>query len=140
MNIDPALLQTLIDADIRYTPRRAGVARAVPRAAEGGTGTEDYLHGRPGARDWGGNTVVARYPEPPYMIVRLLRNFARHQREVSSSPSCRIRFERSTVQREWFYTLPLYIGDDARANDGYLEDFYVAQTDGHESTQTVESG
>ena len=89
--------------------------------------------------DWGGKTVVARYPEPPYLLVRLHPQLRLpRQREVQKLAKVPVRFERSTVQREWFYTLPLYIGDDARANDGYLEDFYVAQTDGQESTQTVD--
>jgi hypothetical protein len=137
MNVDPAFLQTLIDADIRYTPEEQQWLDRY-REIEGGGRAEDYLMGGRVRRDWGGNTVVARYPDPPYMIVRLLRNFARHQREVLKLAELPIRFERSTVQREWFYILPLYIGDDARANDGYLEDFYVAHTDGHESTQTVD--
>ena len=137
MNVDPAFLQTLIDADIRYTPEEQKWLDHY-REIEGGGRAEDYLMGGRVRRDWGGNTVVARYPDPPYMIVRLLRNFARHQREVLKLAELPIRFERSTVQREWFYTLPLYIGDDARANDGFLEDFFVAQTDGHESTQTVD--
>ena len=137
MNVDPAFLQTLIDADIRYTPEEQRWLDHY-REIEGGGRAEDYLMGGRVRRDWGGNTVVARYPDPPYMIVRLLRNFARHQREVLKLAELPIRFERSTVQREWFYTLPLYIGDDARANDGFLEDFFVAQTDGHESTQTVD--
>ena len=50
-----------------------------------------------------------------------------------------MRFEASTVQRDWFYTLPLYIGDDARASDGYLDnDIYVVQEEGHEGSQTVD--
>ncbi|MDA0170900.1 hypothetical protein OJ998_17490 [Solirubrobacter taibaiensis] len=136
MNVDPAFLQTLIDADVKYTPEEQAWLELV-HAAEFENGVHDYLHGGRVSPDWGGTTLVARYPEPPYLLVRFIRRFAFHVREMQKLTKVPVRFERSTVQRDWFYTLPLYIGDDARANDGYLEDFYVVQEEGSEGTQTV---
>jgi hypothetical protein len=137
MNVEPAFLQTLLDAQVEYTPEEQAWLDHY-REVESGGAAENYLMGGRVRDDWGGNTLVARYPQAPYLIVRLLRNFAVHQREVLKLAKLPIRFERSTVGRNWFYTLPQYIGDDARADDGYLEDFYVVQTEGDESTQTVD--
>jgi hypothetical protein len=137
MSTDPALVESLLAADETYTPDEQAW-RALVYAAEFENGIHDYLHGGRVSPDWGGTTLVARYPEPPYLLVRFIRRFAFHVREVQKLAKVPVRFERSTVQRDWFYTLPLYIGDDARANDGFLEDFYVAHTDGQEGTQTVD--
>ena len=137
MSTDPALLESLLAADETYTPEEKAWREQV-HAADFENGIHDYLHGGRVSPDWGGTTLVARYPEPPYLLVRFIRRFAFHVREVQELAKVPVRFERSTVQRDWFYTLPLYIGDDARANDGFLEDFYVAQTDGDEGTQTVD--
>jgi hypothetical protein len=137
MATDPALLASLVAADETYTPEEKAWREQV-YAAEFDNGVHDYLHGGRVSPDWGGTTLVARYPEPPYLLVRFIRRFTFHVRNVQKLAKVPVRFERSTVQRDWFYTLPQYIGDDARANDGFLEDFYVARTDGDESTQTVD--
>lgn len=137
MSTDPALLASLLAAGETYTPEEQAWREQVS-AAELDNGIHDYLHGGRVSPDWGGTTLVVRYPEPPYLLVRFIRRFAFHARNVRKLARVPVRVERSTVQRDWFYTLPQYIGDDARANDGFLEDFYVAQTDGDEGTQTVD--
>ncbi|MDA0183126.1 hypothetical protein OJ997_22645 [Solirubrobacter phytolaccae] len=136
MNADPAFVQTLIDAEQRYTPEEQRWRDEVQKV-DFDRDVHDYVFGGRVYPDWGGTTLVARYPEPPYLIVRFIRRFAFHVRELEKLTDAPIRFERSTVPRDWFDALAQYIGDDARAGDGYLEDFYVTQAEQGESEQVV---
>ena len=70
MSTDPALLESLLAADETYTPEEKAW-RELVYAAEFENGIHDYLHGGRVSPDWGGTTLVARYPEPPYLLVRL---------------------------------------------------------------------
>lgn len=137
MNTDRAVVQGLLDTDARFTPQEQAWVDSVQRL-EVEDEVENYLQGGRVRKDWGGNTTVAHYPEPPYLIVRLLHNFAFRERQIRRIAKVPVHFVRSTVQRDWFYTLPLYIQDDARADSGFLDDFYVVQAEGHEDTQTVD--
>jgi len=139
MNADPAYVQSLVDAGLEYTPEEQAWIDLDERYT--GNDVEDYLQGGRERRDWGGNAYVARYPEPPYLIVRLIGHFALRERDIRAIAQRKgldVRFERSTVQRDWFYTLPQYIDDDARRADGYLEDFYVVGAEGDEGDQAVD--
>lgn len=137
MSTDPALLQSLLAADQDYTPEERAWLETV-RRVDSDRAVHDYLFGGRVFPDWGGNTLVARYPEPPYVIVRFIRRFAFHARALDELSDAPIRFERSTVRRDWFDLLALYIQDDARASDGYLDDaYYVVQASQGESEQVV---
>jgi len=142
MNTDPAHVQSLLDAGLRFTPDEERWLEDY-RRFESTSEVNGYLQGGRERKDWGGTTTVARYPDPPYLIVRLLRNQAFHQRQIRRIAKVPVRFETSTVQRDWFYTLPLYIGDDARPFDDFLDGygrdgFYIARAEGDEGAQTVD--
>lgn len=138
MSTDPALLQQLLAAGQEYTPEEQAWLEQV-RRVESDRVVHDYLFGGRVFPDWGGTTLVARYPEPPYLIVRFVRRFAFHARELGRMAKVPIRFERSTVRRDWFDLLALYIQDDARAADGFIDDdFYVVQAEANEGEQAVD--
>ncbi len=142
MNTDPAYVQSLLDAGRKFTPDEERWLEDY-RRFNSTSEVNAYLQGGHERKDWGGTTTVAHYPDPPYLIVRLLRNQAFHQRQIRRIAKVPVRFETSTIQRDWFYTLPLYIGDDARPFDDFLDGygrdgFYVAQAEGDEGAQTVD--
>jgi hypothetical protein len=144
MNVDPAYVQTLVDAGQTYTPdERAWLERYRDIAYE--SAVDEYLqHWR---QDWGGNSVYVQYPDPPIVVIRFLRRLELHTERVKalSKYPGQIRTIASTVQRDVFYELPYTIGDEARANGGFLDGygragFYVNpdESDGDEGTQTVD--
>lgn len=143
MHTDPAYVQALLADDRTYTEHERRWLKTVQRV-DFDSNVHDYVHSN--SEDWGGSTLVADYPAKPYVLVRFLRRLAFHEKRlkrVAKYPGL-LRIERSTVQRDVFYELPLHIGDDARELgdgffDGYGRDgFFLAQADGDESTQTVE--
>ena len=142
MNTDPAYVQSLLDAGRKFTPdeerwledyRRFEFderGQRIPpgRARAQGLGRDDHRRALPGAA----------LPDRPAAAPQ-----AFHQRQIRRIAKVPVRFETSTIQRDWFYTLPLYIGDDARPFDDFLDGygrdgFYVAQAEGDEGAQTVD--
>jgi len=136
MNADPAFVQALLDSEQRYTPDEQRWRDEVQKV-DFDSDVHDYVFGGRVYPDWGGTTLVAQYPAPPYLIVRFVRRFAFHVRELTKLTKVPIRFERSTVPRDWFDAVAQFIGDDAYAGDGYLQDFYVTQAEQGESEQVV---
>ncbi len=144
MNIDPAFVQTLVDAGLTYTPEeQAWLERYREITYE--SKVDDYVeHWR---QDWGGNAVYAQYPDPPIVVIRFLRRLAYHTERVKalSKYPDQIRTVASKIQRDLFYELPYTIGDEARSGGGFLDGygrdgFYVnpSETDGDEGSQTVD--
>lgn len=136
MNTDPAFVQSLLDADREYTPEEQAWVTAL-QEAEYDDGVHDYLHSGRVYRDWGGTTLVTRYPEPPSLLIRFVRRVAFHEREIRKLAKLPVQVVRSTVPRDWFYALPQHIEDDARLADGYIDDVFVVHADGDESAQVV---
>jgi hypothetical protein len=142
MNTDPAYVQSLLAQGRTFTDDEQRWLDG-DRALEDQGKLSDYLFHW--ARDWGGNTIVGSYPDKPYLLVRFLRRRAFHERRIKRLAKYpdQLRTIRSTVQRDWFYTLPQYIGDDALMTDDFLDGygragFYVVLAEGHEETQSVD--
>jgi hypothetical protein len=140
MNTDPAYVQSLLDDDRTYTEHERRWLKSVGRL-DREQDVDDYVWHW--SEDWGGTTVVARYPERPYLVVRLLRRVAFHAQRIRRLSKDDVRIVRSTVQRDFFYELPQNIGDDAGRSDGFLDGygrngFYVAGAEGDESEQVVD--
>jgi hypothetical protein len=144
MNIDPAYVQALLDAGAQFTADEQRWIESY-RNISYESKIHDYLnHWR---EDWGGTSVYAQYPKAPIVVIRLLRHQTLHTRRLKalSKHPDQIRTIASTVQRDSFYELPYSIGDEARANGGFLDGygragFYVNpnESDGDEGTQTVD--
>jgi hypothetical protein len=142
MNTDPAYVQSLLDDDRTYTEHERRWLKTVERV-DYQSKVDDYLqHWRD---DWGGTTTYAQYPNPPIMVVYLLRRDALHTarlKALSKYPDL-LRTVHSTVQRDYFYELPQIIGDEAGRNDGFLggygrDGFYVSGAEGDEGSQSVD--
>ena len=144
MNTDPAYVQTLLDAGQTYTPGEQRWLQNYQDIAYESKVDAYLQHWR---EDWGGNSVYAQYPDPPILVIRLLRRLPLHTKRLKalSQHPDQLRTITSTVQRDVFYELPYVIGDEARANGGFLDGygrsgFYVNpdESDGDEGTQTVD--
>ena len=143
MNVDPAYVQSLLDRGRTFTRPEQRWIRSYKRVVDYRSDVDDYFEHR--RADLGGTSVIGDYPATPYVLVRLLRHQAFHERRLkrlSTSPD-RLRTKLSTVQRDWFYTLPQHIGDDAGLTDGFFDGygragFYVVVVEGHEETQSVD--
>jgi hypothetical protein len=142
MNTDPAYVQSLLDDDRTYTEHERRWIKTYDRI-DYQPRVDDYLeHWRD---DWGGTATYAQYPNPPIMVVYLLRRDALHTarlKALSKYPDL-LRTVHSTVQRDYFYELPQIIGDEASANDGFLDGygrdgFYVRSAEGDEGSQSVD--
>jgi hypothetical protein len=142
MNTDPAYVQSLLDDDRTFTERERRWVKSYERI-DYQSKVDDYLqHWR---EDWGGTSVYGQYPNPPILVIRLLRRQALHTarlKALSKYPDL-LRTITSTVQRDYFYELPQIIGDRAALNDGFLDGygrdaFYVQSADGDEGSQSVD--
>ena len=127
MNVDPAFPQSLL-AGHHGTRRRSRSGGRCTTARSRERPVRVTTSGRSRPTGLGRDDASSRATRNRRICwCEFLRHFAFHVRAVHKLAEVPVRFERSTVQREWFYTLPLYIGDDARANDGYLEDFVTSR-------------
>jgi hypothetical protein len=144
MNTDPAFVQPLVDAGETFTAEEKAWIEQVQEIGYQSK-VEDYVeHWR---EDWGGETVLAHYPDPPILVIYLLRRQALHTerlKALTDHPD-QLRTVTGKIQRDYFYELPYIIGDEARANGGFLDGygragFYVdpQETDGDPGTQTVD--
>ncbi len=142
MNVDPVYVQSLLDRGRTFTEPEERWIRSYKRIADQDDIDEYFEHRR---EDWGGTSLIADYPAKPYVLVRLLRHQAFHEqrlKRLATDPD-RLRTQLSTVQRDWFYTLPQHIGDDAGLTDGFFDGygragFYVVVAQGHAETQSVD--
>ena len=100
MNTDPAYVQALLDGDRTFTEheQRCPIGRIDFEQR-----VDDYV------QHWGGTSVVGRYPEPPYLLVRLLRRRPSTRSDCSGSRAIRC------ASRP-----PNDINDDARLTDDFL--------------------
>ena len=93
MNIDPAYVQSLLNDDRTFTEHERRWIKSFQRV-EFESAVDDYVqHWR---EDWGGTSVIARYPDRPYLLVRLLRRVGFHSQRIKRLSKYDVRIVRSS--------------------------------------------